>query len=70
MQMNKRVVKMVFIPDGCSMGCCSDEGIKILVDGKEIISHYNGDAIDLKILLEAFDIDVDVIESEEEDEQI
>jgi hypothetical protein len=54
-----------WIENNCEEGCCaSDYGTRLIINGKSITDYFEGTYIDIKIILEAFDIEYEFIDEE------
>jgi hypothetical protein len=48
----------------CGDGCCGDFGTKLTINGELITHYYQGTDTDIKMILEAFDIEYEFIDEE------
>jgi hypothetical protein len=54
-----------WIESDCEEGCCaSDYGTRLIINGKNITDYFEGTDTDIKIILEAFDIEYEFIDEE------
>lgn len=70
--MDKAKIELIewWSDDSCGDGCCSEWGTKLIVNGKEATTYFTGEASDIRILLDALNIEYELKVTDELQEEV